>query len=87
MRGRRSAARRFGGYDEIELSDAERIPLGWWSQHWLWFSQGQSVPLDRPAPGLEINQTDELPPFRRGPMHPPAPQPSIVFAGRLARPT
>lgn len=38
MRGRRSAARRFGGYDEIELSDAERVPLGWWSQDWRWFS-------------------------------------------------
>ena len=62
MRGRRSAARRFGGYDEIELSDAERVPLGWWSQHWLWFSREQGAPLDRPAPGLEIDQTDELPP-------------------------
>jgi len=62
VRGRQSDARRFGGYDEIELSDAERVSLGAWSQHWLWFSHEQGAPLDRPAPGLEIDQTDELPP-------------------------
>ena len=62
VRGRRSEACRFGGYDEIELSDAERVPLGWWSQRWLWFSQEHGAPLDRPAPGLEVDQTDELPP-------------------------
>jgi hypothetical protein len=61
-RGRQSDLRRYGGYDEIELSEAEQAPLGWWSQHWLWFSQEHGAPLDRPAPGLEIAQTDELPP-------------------------
>ena len=62
LRSRRSDARRFGGYDEIELSDAERVPVGWWSQQWLWFSREHGAPLDRPAPGLEVDQTDELPP-------------------------
>jgi hypothetical protein len=62
VRGRRqSDLRRYGGYDEIELSDAERAPLGWWSQQWLWFSQEHGAPLDRPAPGLDFDQTDELP--------------------------
>jgi len=80
MSGRRSAARRFGGHDEIELSDAERVPLGWWSQHWLWFSQEQGAPLERPAPGLEIDQTDELPPV------PTRPDPSSgTAAGRPFR--
>jgi hypothetical protein len=62
VRGRESDLRRYGGYDEIELSDAERAPVVSWSQHWLWFSQKRGTPLDRPAPGLEIDQTDELPP-------------------------
>jgi hypothetical protein len=62
VRGRRSDMRRYGGYDDIELRDAERVLLGWWSQHWLWFSQERGAPLDRPAPELEIDQTDELPP-------------------------
>ena len=61
VRGGRSDVFRFGGYDEIELSDAERVPLGWWSQRWLWFSQKTGAPLDRPAPGLEVDQTAELP--------------------------
>ena len=60
MRGRQSDPR-YGGYDEIELTDADRKPLGWWSQHWLWFSQERGAPLVRPAPGLEIDQSDELP--------------------------
>ena len=63
VRGRQSDLRRYGGNDEIELTDAERgPPLGWWSQHWLWFSQERGAPLDRPAPGLGVDQTDELPP-------------------------
>jgi hypothetical protein len=62
VRGRQSDLRRYGGYDEIELSGAERAALGWWSQHWLWFSREHGSPLDRPAPGLEIDQNDELPP-------------------------
>ena len=62
MHGRQSDLRQYGGYDEIELSDAEQAPLGWWSQHWLWFSHERGAPLDRPAPGIEIDQTDELPP-------------------------
>jgi hypothetical protein len=62
VRGRQSDLRRYGGYDEIELSDAERAPVGWWSQHWLWFSQERGAPLERPAPGLEIDQSDEFPP-------------------------
>ena len=59
---RQSDLRRYGGYDEIEFSDAERVPLAWYTQHWLWFSQEHGAPLERPAPGLEIDQTDELPP-------------------------
>jgi hypothetical protein len=74
VHGRQSDLRRYGGYDEIELSDAERAPLGWWSQHWLWFSQEHGAPLDRPAPGIEIDQTDELPPV------PARPDPSSASA-------
>ena len=70
VRGGRSEVFRFGGNDEIELSDAERVPLGWWSQRWLWFSQEHGAPLDRPAPGLDVDQTDELTPV------PPRPDPS-----------
>lgn len=71
--GRQSDLRRYGGYDEIELCGAEQVPLGWWSQHWLWFSQEQGAPLDRPAPGLEVDQT-ELPPV------PARPDPSSASA-------
>ena len=80
VRGRQSDLRRYGGSDEIELSDVERALVGSWSQHWLWFSKKCGAPLDRPAPGLEIDQTDELRPHRRD-GHPPAARPSIVSLG------
>jgi hypothetical protein len=67
VRGRQSDLLRYGGYDEVELSDAERAPVGSWSQHWLWFSQKRGAPLDGPAPGLDIDQTDELPPVPERP--------------------
>lgn len=65
--GGRGNARRYGGHDEIELTCADGEPLGWWRQHWLWFSQEHGALLDRPAPGIETAQSVELQPAPRPP--------------------
>jgi hypothetical protein len=57
----RSGSRRYGGRDAIQLVGEHGETLGGWTQDWLWFTPKVGTLLHEPAPGLRVDQSEELP--------------------------
>lgn len=57
----RSESRRYGGHDAIAVVNEHGEALGDWTQQWLWFVPDRGALLHEPAPGMSIDQSEELP--------------------------
>jgi acyl-CoA thioesterase FadM len=60
-RDSRSESRRYGGHDAIQLIGEHGEALGGWTQYWLWFVPKVGTLVHEPAPGLSVEQSEELP--------------------------